>query len=274
MEIKSASLVEDFQRYFSLEQATTPAQLHNVYKVRYRVYCEEFHYESAESCPDKLESDEFDATSRHCLVMHRASGMPAGCARLVMPDEQRLMPMEKFCSNVIDQELIRDFDGRRHLVCEFSRLGVDGAFRRRPGEGESRFGEIAALDFSQREQRTFPLIAMGTILSALAMSELIGRPHCFAMMEPFLPRLLRRSGLIAKPAGTETEYHGTRAPYYWESHEGVSTLSEELKELYLAIRADFAASGALRSSSAVSRRSGAFFETAPVAQLSGPQLAF
>ncbi|GEM_PF-282957 len=251
MEKENASLVEEFQRYFILEQATTPAQLEYVYTVRYRVYCEEFQYEPAEACPDKLERDEFDASSRHCLVMHRATGRPAGCARLVLADEQRLLPMEKFCSAAIDETIMRQFDGRRDTVCEFSRLGVDGAFRRRPGERESRFGEISALDFSQREQRTFPLIAMATILSALAMSDLIGRPYCFAMMEPFLPRLLRRSGLFAKPAGEPTEYHGTRAPYYWETQEGVSTLAAELKEFYAAIRADFSAADARRSSMAM-----------------------
>jgi N-acyl amino acid synthase of PEP-CTERM/exosortase system len=255
MEKNSVSLVEEFQRYFSIEQATTPAQLENVYRVRYRVYCEEFQYEPPEACPNQLETDEFDANSRHSLVVHKASGMPAGCARLVLADEQRLMPMEKYCAHAMDESIIRAFDGRRDTICEFSRLGVDGAFRRRPGEHESRFGEIAALDCSKREQRTFPLVALATILSALAMSELIGRPHCFAMMEPFLPRLLGRSGLIPIPAGEETEYHGARSPYYWDTRVGVSNLVEDFKEFYAVIRADFAAAGAAsaRSAAATSR---------------------
>lgn len=243
MEKKSASLVEDFQRYFSIERATTPAQLESVYRVRYRVYCEEFKYEPAEACPNQQETDEFDAHSRHCLIVHKSTGMPAGCARLVLAEEQRLMPMEKFCSRAIDEKLIRALDGRRDTLCELSRLGVDGAFRRRPGEGESRFGEISALEFSTREQRTFPLVAMATILSALALSEVLDRPHCFAMMEPFLPRLLRRSGLIAHPAGEEIEYHGARCPFHWETRQGVSTLKDEYKELYDTILADFSAAG-------------------------------
>ena len=257
MEKNNASLVEEFQRYFSIEQATTPAQLENVYRVRYRVYCEEFQYETPEAFPNQLETDEFDANSRHSLVVHKASGMPAGCARLVLADEQRLMPMEKYCAHAMDESIIRGFDGRRDTICEFSRLGVDGAFRRRPGERESRFGEIAALDCSKREQRTFPLVALATILSALAMSELIGRPHCFAMMEPFLPRLLGRSGLIPIPAGEETEYHGARSPFYWDTRVGVSNLLEDLKEFYAVIRADFAAAGETSARrSAVTSKSG------------------
>jgi N-acyl amino acid synthase of PEP-CTERM/exosortase system len=245
MENKSASLVQDFQRYFDLELATTPAQLERVYKIRYRVYCEEFQYEPASEFPDHLESDVFDASSRHCLVVHKASSMPAGCARLVLADEHSLMPMEKFCGDAIDQRVMRSFDGKRHTVCEFSRLGVDGAFRRRPGERASRFGEISALDCSQREQRTFSMIAVATILSALAIREVIERPNCFAMMESFLPRLLRRSGLVVHPAGKETEYHGIRAPYFWETRETVANMADELKEFYAVIRTTFAASGLL-----------------------------
>lgn len=253
MDKNSASLLEDFQRYFSLELATTPEQLARVYRIRYRVYCEEFKYEPAASFPEQMESDEFDSCSKHCLVVHKASGMPAGCARLVLAGEQSLMPMEKYCSNAIDAATIRAFDGKRDKICEFSRLGVDGAFRRRQGERESRFGEISALDCSQREQRTFSLIAVATILSALAMSELIGRPHCFAMMESFLPRLLRRSGLLVQPAGHETEYHGARSPYVWDTREVISNLEQEMQDFYAAICADFGATGLLLPDSKVPR---------------------
>ena len=232
MKDKGASLVEDFQRYFKLELATSPEVLERVYRVRYRVYCEEFGYEPASAHPDGLESDEYDAISRHTLVSHDATGMPAGCARLVMVDEHNLMPMEAHCGEAIDQEILRAYDGRRDTICEFSRLGVDGAFRRRTGEKVSRFGEIDAIDCSQREQRTFSLIAVATILSGLALSEVIGRTNCFAMMEPFLPRLLLRSGLIVHQAGKEIDYHGMRTPYYWETREMVSGMVDELHPFY------------------------------------------
>ncbi|MEH6567744.1 MAG: PEP-CTERM/exosortase system-associated acyltransferase [Halioglobus sp.] len=240
---KATSLVDDFQEYFDLGLATTPPQLESVYRVRYRVYCEEFKYEPADSFPSQQEKDEFDDRSSHCLVTHKLSKMPAGCARLVHADENSQLPMEKFCSASMDEKIIRSFDGRRDTICEFSRLGVDGAFRRRPGEHVTRFGEISSLDCTKREQRTFSLIAVSTILSAFAMSDLIGRPHCFAMMEPFLPRLLRRSGITVHPAGEEMEYHGIRAPYYFETHATVAGMKDEMRGFYEVIRADFANSG-------------------------------
>ena len=65
------------------------------------------------------------------------------------------------------------------------------------------------------------------------------RTHCFAMMEPFLPRLLRRSGLIVHKAGDEIDYHGLRRPYYWETREMVSGMVDELHEFYNHIRDSF-----------------------------------
>ena len=248
MNKKSKTLLEDFQEYFELQLVTTPAELASVYQIRYRVYCEEFGYEPRDQFPDHEEADEFDASSSHCLVTHKPSGMPAGCARLVHVNEQSpLMPMEKHCGSAIDQEILKAYEGRRESICEFSRLAVDGAFRRRAGEHVSRFGEISALDCSHREQRTFSLIAVATILSAFAMSEVIERRNCFAMMEPFLPRLLRRSGIIVHPAGEEVEYHGVRAPYHFETIETVAGMSDEMREFYETILASFSDSGVLRS---------------------------
>jgi N-acyl amino acid synthase of PEP-CTERM/exosortase system len=137
--------------------------------------------------------------------------------------------------------VIRRFDGERHSICEFSRLAVDGAFRRRAGEAATRFGEVSSLDFSAREQRTFPLIAISTILAALAMSELIERPNCFAMMEPSLPRLLQRSGFIVHPAGEETDYHGRRCPYRFEVREVIAGMANEMREFYAAVHQSFKA---------------------------------
>ena len=232
MEKKKTSLLEDFQEYFDLELVTTPEQLEQVYRIRYRVYCEEFKYEPAEAFPEQLESDDFDGRSSHCLVRHRSSGLPAGCARLVHVDESSLMPMEEFCGDSMEEKVIRSYDGRRDTVCEFSRLAVDGAFRRRAGERATRFGEVSALDITLREPRTVSLIAVSTILAAFAMSDLIGRPHCFAMMEPFLPRLLKRSGIIFQKAGKDIDYHGIRAPYFITTQSALNNMRPELLDLY------------------------------------------
>lgn len=78
-------LCENFLRYFNVAFAASDEQKSEVYGIRYSVYCDEFRYESADAFPDHLETDEFDKSSLHALVTHVASGLPAGCVRLVSP---------------------------------------------------------------------------------------------------------------------------------------------------------------------------------------------
>lgn len=236
---RKKSIIDDFQEYFDVELALTPAQMERVFRLRYRVYCEEFGYEEADSFPDHLETDEFDAHSIHCVINHRLSGMPAACVRIVEVDHNTVMPMERFCQDSLDPKLFWQRTVNRASVCEFSRLAVDGAFRRRAGERASRFGEITSMDCSKREVRTFSVIAIAAFISAFAVSELIGRTQAFAMMEPFLPRLLKRSGVIVNRVGENINYHGIRAPYFIKSGDAVASLPPELQELYEAISSKF-----------------------------------
>jgi len=229
------SLTESFQQYFGVELATTPEQKRDAYRIRYRVYCEEFQYEPAEDSAGRLEVDEFDEHSFHCLIRHRRTARAAACVRLVALDKNRLMPIEKHCLDSISPEYRKVLDGNRQQICEISRLAVDGAFRRRLGESGTRWGKPGAIDASQREQRSFSLIAVAAFLGAAALSDITGRKNTFAMMEPFLPRLLQRSGIKAHTAGSEVDYHGTRAAYFMSTEEAVAGMKPELLEMYHAI---------------------------------------
>ena len=72
-------------------------------------------------------------------------------------------------------------------------------------------------------------------LAATALTELAGRTNVFAMMEPFLPRLLERSGIRFQRAGADTDYHGIRAPYFVRTQDAVANMRPELTELYQSI---------------------------------------
>jgi len=234
------ALLDDFQEYFSLAIALTPEQKRAVYRIRYRVYCEEFAYEPLDAFPDGLESDEFDDHALHCLVMHQRSAIPAACVRMVWPEPGReQLPFEKHCGHAIDPDLMSKLDVDRSRVCEISRLAVDGAFRRRSGEHATRFGLIAGLDVEQSERRTFSLVAVSAFLSGMALTSLTGRNHVFAMMEPFLPRLLQMSGINFRKAGHEIDYHGLRAPYFGHTQDGVDGMLAELRSLYEVIHSKF-----------------------------------
>ena len=231
---------EAFEQYFSVDLASTPEAHAHVFGIRYRVYCEEFGYEDRSAFPDGQERDKYDAVSLHCLITHRASTTPAGCVRLVPTAAPglELLPLEEHCANSLDRALLDSFSLERSTMCEISRLAVDGRFRRRAGESMSRFGASKALDISQQEERSFSLISVAAFLAATALTDLSGRHNVLAMMEPFLPRMLERSGIHFHRVGADVDYHGLRAPYLGRTYQdGLATMRPELKQMYQAIHA-------------------------------------
>lgn len=232
------TLCENFLSYFDVALATTAAQKSDVFGIRYHVYCDEFGYEPASKFPDHEEKDEFDSNSLHALIMHKGSGLPAGCVRLVSPvhnGDGDALPFEKHCAESLDTNFIQNLNLERSSVCEISRLAVDSAFRRRAGERETRYGEVDGLDCTQQERRTFSLIAVASFLAATALTDLSDRTNVFAMMEPFLPRLLKRSGIVFQRAGQDIDYHGLRAPYFITTQSALDNMRPDLKELYTEI---------------------------------------
>lgn len=248
-----SSMFIDFAQYFELSLALTDEQKADVFRVRYSVYCEEFGYEDAAAFKDGLERDAFDDQSIHCLITHQASGVPAGCVRLVMPETSSHMPFEDHCADSLDQEFFGAFSERRAAMAEISRLAVDGQFRRRRGEQATRFGNTDPLNFAAREKRTFSLIAVTLFLAATAVADLMRRQYCFAIMEPFLPTILRRMGVVVERVGGDFEYKGVRAPYYLNVDEAIRVGPDDLRVCYEVVRAQFAQTLAPEGDRKVSR---------------------
>lgn len=229
------SLAESFHRYFQVVIADTPELLDHVYRIRYEVYCREFHYEREEDCPGGLEKDDYDQHSIHCLVTHRASNIPAGCVRLVTAPTDNpgvLFPFEKFCGSSLYHAPLHPHRLPRKSLCEISRLAIQATFRRRQGELNSPWGNLKALDFTEHERRTFPLLSIALFLAATAVVDITGRRHGFAMMEPRLARLLQRSGLEFTQVGELVNYHGARAAFHLTIEQALADMKPELREIY------------------------------------------
>jgi N-acyl amino acid synthase of PEP-CTERM/exosortase system len=227
-----------FANYFRIVFAHTPERLEDIYRVRYDVYCREFHYEQEEKYPNQLEQDDYDAYSLHCLVIHNASNMPAGCVRLIkVPknDPKVTLPLESVCGDSLHKSFICPEQISRANLCEISRLAVHTAFRRRLGESESPLGsgpKILETETSELERRTFPLISIALIAASTAFMVLSERSHLFVMIEKWLSRLLRRLGLQFKQIGEFMDYHGPRAPYHLTAGQMLQGMKGELKEIY------------------------------------------
>ncbi len=54
----------------------------------------------------------------------------------------------------------------------------------------------------------------------------------FAVMEPFLPRLLKRTGIIFERLGRDVDHHGTRAVYIADTRDHVRGMASEFRDLY------------------------------------------
>lgn len=198
--------------------ATTPALVEQVHRIRYEVFCQEFHFEREEDCPGGMEKDEYDDQSVHCLVIHRASQIPAGCVRLVntlQDNLQALLPMEKYCGASL-------YPGDRHPsrlprenLCEISRLAVSGHFRRRQGESQSPLGNVEKFRFDTDEYRLFPLISFALFIAIISIAILTRRRDGLAMMEPWLAKHLQMIGFSFEQIGEPADYHGTRVAFHY-----------------------------------------------------------
>jgi len=240
--MEQQSVAETFNKFFDVSVASTQAQKNSVFSIRYRVYCDEFGYESVEEFPDEIEFDEFDPQSTHCLITHKPTGKAAGCVRMVPTYSTEVrdpLPFEKYCADSLDRDFLNQISPSRDTMCEISRLAVDGNFRKRAGEKKNRCGITEEFQSTEEERRTFPLIAISAFLASTALTNLASRTSVFMMTEPFLPKLLSRSGIVVQRAGKDVDYHGVRAPYFITSNEAAKGLRGDLRELYHLIFESF-----------------------------------
>jgi N-acyl amino acid synthase of PEP-CTERM/exosortase system len=203
-------LQDYFQESFQIVLADTNKLVQEVFRLRYRVYCEELNYESSDSFPDGMEHDAYDRRAVYCLLKHRSSNRFVGCVRVLLSDPKQIeakFPFEQFL-NTSSQNF--DFTALpRQTLCEVSRLAIISEFRRNK-DSAHRPSEVRLTD---TERFLLPSLSLGLYLAATAVTLELGIDNAFAMMEPRLARHLQRFGLYFQQAGPLTDYHGLRAPF-------------------------------------------------------------
>ncbi len=237
--MQTVKLSTGFMEYFSVVLANTDELRKEVYKIRYNVYCDELGFEDKEAFPEGLEQDDFDDFSTHLLLFHKATGAYAGTVRLVQPaagSNEQILPMEKFCSHALDQEIVELLNQKPGTITEASRLAVPAIFRRRKGEDNKPFvyhGERA--DMASQNPAYFPYISVGLYLAAatILVKDL---DYIMVMMEPRLARHLARVGIHFESAGQLIDYHGERAPYYISPKIFLDHVKPHIRELFDAIQ--------------------------------------
>ena len=243
--MKTASIGASFHDYFQLVLADSNDLRTQAYRLRYEVYCREFHFEPEESCTNQREQDDYDAQSVHCLLMHHPTGQTAGCVRLVLADPGEPaapLPFERHCGSSLDHAHLDPALMHRDRIGEISRLAVLARFRRRVAEDQSPVGLNDETTSRRAERRQFPYISLSLYLAAASVGLLSGLDGVFAMMELRLARHLTRYGIKFTQVGSVVEYHGPRAPFYISRSDLLGGLRPDARELLDVVTDDLSGS--------------------------------
>jgi N-acyl-L-homoserine lactone synthetase len=172
---------------FEVVVADTPALRREAFQLRHQVYCLERGYEAGQG---DVETDAFDAHSRHVLLRHRASGDALGTVRIVLASPRKddeSFPMQQACATGLLKRLPLGSTG------EISRFAISKDRRHVAGPAAA-------------------LMRLGLLHGMVRVSRDEGLTHWCCVMERTLLRLLQSSGMHFEPLGPLIEYHGIRQP--------------------------------------------------------------
>jgi N-acyl-L-homoserine lactone synthetase len=180
------------------------------FALRYKVYCEEKGFLSADSFPKKMEFDCYDVHSKH-FGLFCDEGELLGSVRLVH-DSGLGFPMEEYWGDAIPPHL-------RSSTVEISRLVL---CKQRSRAGRNRGSDLP-----------MTLQLYSEIYKSIKENSMT---HVAAAMEPSLVRLLRRFGLQFQEIGEEVNYYGLVKLYMLtldEFERAISQVCPEVQSLFL-----------------------------------------
>ena len=183
--------------------------LSEIYRLRYKVYCEEWEFEKKEDHPEEIEKDEYDEHSTHFVVRRKEEDRIIGTIRMINNSE-RGFPIEKHCR--IEANL-SSIDKNR--LGEISRLAISKEYRRRATDKVYYDGSVL-------EDRTIDAMFKGS--RKISNDIVLGLYKCvykegmesdhrylLAVMAKGLFVLLKRVGIVFEQIGPDQYYHGTRS---------------------------------------------------------------
>jgi len=229
-----------FRKYFQAIPALDEDLRRSAYRIRHAVYCEELGYEPVRA--DRIETDEFDARSVHCLLK-TLGGDFVGCVRLVLTDaadRTSLLPFERLCASSLDRTAVDPARLDRSRIAEVSRLAVVSRYRRRRGEDKVPVA-INESDFGTPERPRFPYLAMGLYLGMLAQARHHGVETLFMLTDRRLAKQLSRLGATMRTIGEPIQHRGLRYPSMMSVAEVIDGLSFFVRPLFAVIAAEMEA---------------------------------
>lgn len=195
--------------YFHFEEVLPGSDGFDDYQeARYDVFCEELGRVEPTGQFDRrghpIETDRYDAHSRHFIARHKESGIVAGFMRVIMPNALGL--------NVYDRYTINEplpYGVQRHQVGEISRLAVTPRFRRRHEDAGKPFQgdpepEMRGRPEGMRQHQ--PELVLGLYREVYHLCQKEGVDYCVAAMDRRFSRLLNTLGFPFVAIGPVNEY--------------------------------------------------------------------
>ena len=241
---------------FITQQVSDNEGLTEIYRLRYRVYVEEWRFEKSENHPKGIEIDAFDKSSIHfaakddnkkiigtiCLILNSTDGFP----------------IEKHCHlNINRNELLGE------NLAEISMLTISKNYRRRaedryvygPDEERRNFNDfnnyvnyapkkthwrsedVYRHDFLKKkrvfqERRKRPEIIVSIYKAIYRESKKRGITQWYAVMAKGLYILLMKLGINFQPVGDPVDYYGIRTPYLCDIKKIEHDISVKNQKLY------------------------------------------
>ncbi len=185
--------------------------LKEVFKLRYKVYIEEWGFEKRDDHPGEIEEDQFDDHSVHFVVTRKGDNQIIGTIRMINNSEEGFQIEKNF-------RIVRDLsDLDKDRFGEISRLAISKDYRRRASDAAIFGGdaiEDRPLPNAIEDRRKFGNdIVLGLYKCIYQESKERGHQYLYAVMARGLFLLLKRVGIIFEPIGPAQTYHGLRTPY-------------------------------------------------------------
>lgn len=193
--------------------------MEEVFKLRYKVYCDEWGFEKATDYPEGMERNEFDTQAEHFIIQSTVDNSIIGTARVIFPSELGY-PATKHC--IIDPNLHKQYlaNGEKARIGEVSRLAISKEYRKRIEDDvltgfSSDLPEENHLSHEKRKCNYVHEFYKFILLQSMELE----LTHWYVAMKRGLYILLKRVGMVFHSVGPEIDYHGLRTPYLGDLQE-------------------------------------------------------
>ena len=245
---------------FTVSIVTDEEDLRDIYRLRYKVYCDEWEFENPDRHENGLEIDEYDKHAVHFAVKDD-SQKTVGTVRLILHSEAGF-PVEKYCDIDPDKKA-----APAESTAEISRLAISRVYRRRSedkylygpdeerriiggfdrpynyAENRTHFrrtddryrnkpGHTRSRSVSNDERRSRHELVTSLYKAVYHESKRRQLTHWYAVMTKGLIILLNRFGFHFHPIGDSVDYHGIRTPYLGEIQKIEEEVEAQKPEIY------------------------------------------